>query len=354
VRICVDGRALGERPTGAGKALARLLRQLRHDFPVHDYRVVTPARHADWRLPRQLVWEQVVLPAQARRQGARILHLPGGTSAPVLGGVRVVMTLHDLAPARHPEFLPHWRSRWYWGRWVPFTARFAERVLVPSASTKRDLLALGGVAERRIEVVPWGVALDPEVEPAGAEDVRARHGLPSRYLLYVGTMDRRKDYPTLLAALRRLDAPLPLVIAGTVIRGRSDFDVRVRALELASRVRVLGYVPETDLPALYRGAAAFVYPSLYEGFGLPILEAMACGVPVVTYNTTSLPEVAGDAAILLDPPVAPDTLAAAITRVLTDEALGRALVERGRARAAAFDWRATAASTARVYEALAA
>jgi glycosyltransferase involved in cell wall biosynthesis len=138
-----------------------------------------------------------------------------------------------------------------------------------------------------------------------------------------------------------------------VIAGRTDFPDVVARLDLGRRVIVLGYVPERDLPGLYRGAAVFVYPSFYEGFGLPVLEAMACGAPVVTYRTTSLPEVAGDAAILLDSPVAPEALAAAVTRVMRDADLARCLVERGLARAATFDWRTTAAVTARVYEALA-
>lgn len=343
---------MSERPTGAGKALGYLLRQLRADFPHHDYLVCAPQGAASWRLARQLVWEQLGLPRQARRQRADLLHTPAGTSSPVLRRGRLVMTVHDLAPTRHPELLPHRRSRWYWGRWVPFTARFADRVLVPSESTKRDLIALARVPAGRISVVPWGVPLET-LDGAPGVDVKAAYGLTDPFVLYVGTIDRRKDYPTLLAALSRLDPAVQLVIAGTLIAGRTDFPETVRRLDLERRVKMLGYVPERDLPALYRAARAFVYPSFYEGFGLPVLEAMACGAPVVAYRVTSLPEVAEGGAELLDPPVSADALAEAIGRVVEDAAWRRELSERGRARAREFDWARTARLTVEAYEALA-
>jgi glycosyltransferase involved in cell wall biosynthesis len=187
---------------------------------------------------------------------------------------------------------------------------------------------------------------------ATADEVRATYGLPSVYVLYAGTIDRRKDYRTLLGAIGLLDGDITLVIAGTVIAGRTDFSETIARLGLQHRVRVLGYVSDRDLPGLYGGATVFVYPSFYEGFGFPVLEAMTCGTPVVTYRTTSLPEVAGDAAILLDPPVSPEALASALTRVARDADLRRWLIERGHARVAGFDWRQTAAVTASVYEAL--
>jgi glycosyltransferase involved in cell wall biosynthesis len=353
VRIVLDGRGMGEGATGGGKALRWLLRQLRADFPQHEYVACDPPGAPGWRLGRQLAWEQVGLPLRALRLGAHVLHQPTGSPGPLASLVKTVMTVHDLAPTRHPEWLPHARSRWYWGRLVPRAARRAHAVLVPSEATRRDVVALAGVPEDRVHVAPWGVALDPS-DPSGAtpEAVRAAHRLPETYALYVGTVDRRKDYRTLLEALARLPATLHLVIAGTVIAGRTDFPERAAALGLGGRVRRLGYVPDRELAGLYRGAALFVYPSLHEGFGLPVLEAMACGAPVITYRSTSLPEVAGDAALLLDPPVSAEALAAAMERVREDGGLRRSLIERGRARAAAFDWRRTAAVTARVYESL--
>jgi glycosyltransferase involved in cell wall biosynthesis len=349
--VFVDARGAGDRPTGAGKALIHLLRQLRADFPGHEYVEYAPAGAGTWRLARQLLWEQAGLSWRAVRAGADLLHVPSGSSAPLLRATPVVMTVHDLAPTRHPELLPPGRGRWYWSRWVPLTARFARRVLVPSESTKRDLAALARVPPHRITVAPWGVPL--EWQTPSDVDARAAYGLPDTFVLYVGTIDRRKDYRTLLAALARLDPAISLVVAGSVIAGRTDFHEAVRDAGVQARVRVLGYVSEDLLPALYRAAAVFVYPSFYEGFGLPVLEAMACGTPVVTYNVTSLPEVAGDAACLLDLPVTPEALAAAIGRLLEDPALRRELSERGRARARRFDWATTARLTMNAYEAAA-
>ena len=351
MRICIDARGMSERPTGGGKALKYLLGRLRADFPRHEYLTCEPAGAASWRLSRQLLWEQVELPLRALRLGADVLHVCGGTPGPFVTPTKTVMTVHDLAPTRHPELLPHARSRWYWGRMVPRAARRAHAVLVPWAATKRDVIALAGVPEARVHVAPWGVPLET-AGAASADEVRAAYGLPAGYVLYVGTIDRRKDYRTLLGAIGRLGGQTALVVAGTVIAGRTDFAETVARLGLDPCVRVLGYVPDRDLPGLYRGAGVFVYPSFYEGFGFPVLEAMACGTPVVTYRTTSLPEVAGDAAILLDPPVSPETLASTITRVTRDAGLRRSLIERGLARAASFDWRSTAAVTAAVYEAL--
>ena len=355
MRIAVDGRGLVGNMTGAGYVLGWLLDRLRLDAPEHEYVVVKPAAMR-WRLRRHLWWEQVEFPRQAARLRAEVLHVPGGTATPLLRHRRTVVTLHDLALKAHPEWLPPGRGRWYWARWVPWTAAFARCVLVGSRAALDDAVRLGGVDAARVRVTPWGVPPDMAHGAApGAADVACRrHELPARYILYVGTIDRRKDVGTLLQALARLDARLSLVVVGTVIAGRTDFAAQVERLGLRSRVRVLGYVPRSDLPGLYAGAAAFVYPSLWEGFGLPVLEAMACGVPVVTYNVSSLPEVAGDAAVLLDPPVKANVLATALARVLEDASFRSELIARGHARARTFDWRDTARATLAAYAGVAA
>lgn len=349
MRIGFDGQVLVGNLTGMGKATQYLLHYLQQGFPEHEYVAVSPGDRSQWRLPQQLWWDQVGFPGRAFRHKADLLHATGH-SAPLLWLGRVVMTVHDLAPTRFPDLLPHWRSRWYWGRFIPFTAKFADAILVPSVSTKRDLVTLCHIPEDRVHVIPWGVPLDHLNERKGASEVRRRYGLEGPYLLYVGTIDRRKDYTTLLQALLQLDKRITLVLAGTVIAGRTDFPQQVAKLGLGHRVRVLGYVPERELVGLYRGAAAFVYPSFYEGFGLPVLEAMACGTPVITYRATSLPEVVGDAGLLLDPPWTPETLASAIRRVLSDEALRLELRQKGFEQAKRFNWAETARRTMKVYE----
>jgi glycosyltransferase involved in cell wall biosynthesis len=349
--VCIDGRPLGPTATGAGKALARLLGALRQHHGEHEYAVIPgPSRV---RLRRQLVWEQVTLPRRARRLGGHALHVAAGTAAPILRSVPVVMTIHDLAPTRRPGLLPPGVGRWYWSRWVPFTARFADHVIVPSMATRDDVVACAGLSPDRISVIPLGNPIDGAAGVGGPDvtSVGRHYGLDRPYVLYVGTIDRRKDYETLLDAVRVL-GDIDLVVAGTVIAGRTDFHECIARRGMTSCVRVLGYVPDADLPGLYAGAAVFVYPSFFEGFGLPVLEAMACGTPVVTYRTTSLPEVVGDAGVLLAPPVDAGTLARAIRRVMEDDVFRRTLVKRGRDRACAFDWRAVAARTSAVYAAV--
>ncbi len=352
MRVVFDGQVLVGNLSGMGKAMQYLLHYLQQGFPEHEYVVVSPGDRSRWRLPQQLWWDQVGFPVKALRLKADLLHATGH-SAPLLRGRPLVMTVHDLAPTRLPHLLPTRRSRFYWGWFLPFTARFADAILVPSVSTKRDLVTLCRIPEDRIHVIPWGVPLDPFNEREGASEVRRRYGLEGPYLLYVGTIDRRKDYTTLLQALLQLDKRITVVLAGTVIAGRTDFPQQVERLGLQERVRVLGYVPERELSGLYRGAAAFVYPSFYEGFGLPVLEAMACGTPVITYRATSLPEVTGCAGLLLDPPWTPETLASAIRRVLSDEALRLELRQKGFEQAKRFDWMKTARLTMKVYEGLA-
>jgi len=264
------------------------------------------------------------------------------------------MTVHDLAPIRFPHLLSTWRSRWYWGNWISYTTKWADAVIVPSNSTKDDLIELCRIPEEKIHVVPWGVTVSQleEAEGETADILRKRYGLQRPYLLYVGTIDRRKDYSTLLHALLQIDRQIDLVLAGSIIEGRTDFNHLVSRLGLNNRVRVLGYVHERDLAELYRKAEVFIYPSFYEGFGLPVLESMAHGTPVIAYNTTSLPEVVGEAGILLNAPWTPDKLAGEIIRVLEDRALKDELIKRGTERVRYFDWAETARLTMEVYKSL--
>jgi glycosyltransferase involved in cell wall biosynthesis len=269
--------------------------------------------------------------------------------APVTRKAAVVTTIHDLTTLKFPAL--HAGHQHLIGDHLRSSVARSDMLIAVSEATARDLVHELGVAESRIRVIPNAAArhfFEP-VAQATRDAVRARHALPARYFLYLGTIEPRKNLAVLLAAYRALPAAtraaMPLLLAG----GRGWLDGPIfEALARTPGARWLGRVPEADLPALLGGATAFVYPSLYEGFGLPVLEAMAAGTPVVTSNVSSLPEVAGDAALLVDPHDV-EALASAMARLAEDEALTGRLREAGRVQAARFSWRRAAEETRGVY-----
>ena len=266
--------------------------------------------------------------------------------------VRTVCTLHDLAFLVDPS-VHTWTNRFFLSRMVPRFLKRADRVICVSECTARDATRLLGLDPAKIAVVPSGV--DARFHPPSQGEIasaRGRLALPERYVLYVGTVEPRKNLSTLLRAwarLRRDGDPRRLVIAGKLGWLTDDFFRTLADHHLEGEVVRLGYVADADLPALYGGAEAFVFPSRYEGFGFPVLEAMACGTPVVCSNSSSLPEVAGDAALLHDP-TNDEQLADSLARLRDDPVLRVDLAARGLARAATFTWERAARETVRVYE----
>ncbi|MBC7224691.1 MAG: glycosyltransferase family 4 protein, partial [Anaerolineae bacterium] len=269
-----------------------------------------------------------------------------------LDPARTVVTVHDLAPLGAPEPGGRWGVSARLWRWSLRGACKAARLIADSAFTREELLRWTDYPPGRIVVIPCGVApaFRPLEDEGNLRPVRERYGLPEgRLLLHVGHGARRKNLAGLLQALARVvqaAGDVHLVQVGA--RPGQAEETLVARLGLQGRVRWLGTVPGQDLPALYNLADCFVFPSLYEGFGLPVLEAMACGTPVVCSHLASLPEVAGDAALLVDPRD-PAALAQAVLQVLEDAALRQGLREAGLRRAGAFTWACTAAATANVY-----
>ncbi len=285
-----------------------------------------------------------------------VFYSPDFVLPPTLLSTRALLTVHDLSFLHYPEaFVPSLRR--YLERVVPRSIARADLVLADSAHTRSDIVSHFGVSPDKIEVLYSGFAAHfrPEPEPGERERLQARYGIADRpYVLSVGTLQPRKNYVRLIHAFSALKPETmkpgsQLVIAGG--RGWLYDDILAAAEEHGDRVRILGFVDEADLPALYRSAALFVFPSLYEGFGLPVLEAMACGVPVVCSNASSLPEVAGDAALLVDP-FDVDGLSRAMGRVLEDEGLRGEMVARGLAQAARFTWDGAARQLLAVFDVL--
>ena len=285
------------------------------------------------------LWHRLRLPIPVETVTGPIdvFYSPDFVLPPTRPRTRTLLTVHDLSFLRYPDhFVP--KLVRYLSRVVPRSVVRADRILADSEATRADLIAYLGAPPEKVDVLYSGVdpRFRPDPEPGEWERLRARYDLGDLpYILSVGTLQPRKNYLRLIRAFATLSAEIELVIAGG--RGWLYQDVITEAAKLGGRVRILGFVEEAELPALYRNAALFAFPSLHEGFGLPVLEAMACGVPVVCSGVSSLPEVAGDAALLVDP-LDTDELAEVLNRVLEDADLRREMATSGLAQAARFTW----------------
>jgi glycosyltransferase involved in cell wall biosynthesis len=293
--------------------------------------------------------EQQHVPRLARAAGCELVHSLAST-APLWGPFRRVTTIHDLNYKLVPD--AHFGVRGLGMRvLVPAAARRSHRIVVDARSTADDLARHLHVPPAKVDVVPLGVTPRPPVAPTPARELRERLALGDRpVVLSVSAKRPHKNLPRLLDAHARLAAPRPvLVLPGYPTPHEDELRAQAAALGTAGDVRFLGWLPAADLEGLYALAAVFAFPSLYEGFGLPVLEAMARGVPVATSGRASLAEVAGDAAIVFDPE-SPVAIAAALERLLGDPAERERLRAAGVARAAQFTWERTAGLTAASYE----
>jgi glycosyltransferase involved in cell wall biosynthesis len=312
-----------------------------------------PAVTVPVRARNRLEWvrgEQQLLPRLARRAGVDLLHSLGST-APAWGRHRRVVTIHDLSYRIVPE--AHLGLLGLGMRvLVPLAARRADRILVDAAATKADLHHLLGISTEKVDVVPLGLGAPSDVPPLAETELRAWLDAGERpILLCVSAKRPHKNLMRLLGALARIrpDRRPLLVLPGYPTAHEQDLRRRVGELGVAGDVRLLGWVDLAQLEGLYAAALGFVFPSLAEGFGLPVLEAMARGLPVACSGRGALAEVAGDAALLFDPESEAE-IAASIERLLGDGTERKRLRARGRARAARFSWAASAAGTVRCYE----
>lgn len=306
-------------------------------------------------LPALMTAGNLAVSNAIRRYQLDIVHDPNGI-APFLGprlGTRRIVTIHDafayVAPETHNR-LDNWRYRWQ----LPAAARRSDIVITVSECSRRDLVRHLDLRNEQVSVIGEGV--DSRFKPVLDNDERravlARYGIQGRYLLYLGGINARKNIARLFEAYSRVRSRHPdvrLVIGGKRQWQTDEIEEAFHRLNLAPDVHFTGYLDDYDLPAVYSAAELFVFPSLYEGFGLPPLEAMACGTPVVTSNTSSLPEVTGNAALAVDP-YNIEAIAQAIDRLLTDSALRADLRQRGLARASHLTWDQTARHTRDLYE----
>lgn len=367
MRVGIDGRYMHDRFPGIGRYVCHLIDALArvaptvhfvvlHDSALGSSRCARLAQHPNVELieidaPPITLSEQWRVPLAIRRLRLDVFHAPYHVK-PCWLPCPSVVSLHDVIPAIYPQALRSRSARLACELSIRLALRTARRIVTPSHASCRDLVCHYGVAANRVSVTYYGVA--PTFRPTSPETtarIRERYMLPDQYVLYLGINKPHKNLVRLVDAFslltRRLSG-LTLVIGGRWDSRYPEPLQRAAALGLGDAVRFLGAIPEEDLPALYSGATAFVFPSLYEGFGLPVLEALACGVPVICSGNSSLPEVTGDAAVLVDPRDV-DSLAAAMRRVLQDAALRDELRGKALARAREFTWQRTALATLAVY-----
>lgn len=318
---------------------------------------VRPDRQpAGTRLPTEnrlarIAWERTLWPLRARRDRLSLIHSMAFVM-PRFAPCPVAVTIYDLSFVHYPDDFPAMQQRYLMAE-TARSCRLANRLITIAESGRQDVHEQFGVPLERIAVIRPGVSnrYRPLPDDTVAE-FRARHGLPEQFLLHVGTLQPRKNIPLLLQALARLNRPdLPLYLVGGKGWIYEAIFAQVQELGLSDRVHFAGYVPDEDLPLWYNAAAALVCPSRYEGFGLPVVEALACGTPVLAAKTSSLPEAGGPAALYFDPH-SPEELAGLLAACLADDtARARARAE-GSAQAARFSWERAGWETADLYRQL--
>lgn len=367
-RIGIDAsRAVSTAPTGTEGYSYHLIRALLAQMdapervrlyfrqPPDSPEARTALRAAEWRvMPFPRLWTHLRLSWEMAWRMPDLLFVPAHVLPPVRPPLTVV-TVHDLGyryfPAAHPR-----RQRLYLDLSTRWNARVAAHVLADSQATRDALTREYGTPPEKITVVYPGYdsALAPVRDPARLAAARARYGLPDEYVLYLGRIQPRKNLARLVEAFARVlpqHPALTLALAGPPGWGEADIQARVREVGVEGRVLFPGYIAEEDKAALISGARLFAYPSLYEGFGFPVLEAQACATPVLASATSSVPEVAGEGALLVEP-LDVGAIAAGMRRLLGDAALRHALVERGTINLQRFAWEQAARATLAVFERL--
>lgn len=351
MKIAIDMASTAGKKTGLGMYTEQCCAAMRARSSRHEFLPITTVKK-NLRTPQRLLWDQVGLPLIAWMKKCDALFIPA-FSCPRFPKP-MVMTVHDIIGVVHPEYFLSPTARFYWTRVLPRSLQRADRLIAISEHTKNDLVEHLRIPAGRITVIPN--AVDPAFhvleDAAHIPELLARHGVTLPFILSVGTQEPRKNYPRLIEVFAFAQrGNTQLVIVGKKSWGSADIQKVIEKYRLHKSVRLLEYIPTQELIALYNACLFFIMPSLYEGFGLPVLEAMQCGAPVIVAQTTSLPEVVGDAGMLVDP----SDVAAMREKMdilLHDDERRSIMQQQSAARAKKFSWQHTAQETLKVFDAL--
>jgi len=308
-------------------------------------------------VPKRILWEQVVFPLQVSAEKIDILHIPAFSPPLFLAKLRkckIVATLHDLIGIRMPKNNLSLGSRFYWSKYLAMMSKNVDMIITDSNYSKQDIVELLKLPEEKVKVVHLSPAsiFRPVEDKEKIKYIKTKYNVDEKgYILYVGNIEFRKNLLLLVRIWEKFQIEHKLLLVGTITEYAQVLMKEIKEKRLESRIIFTGYVPLEELLLLYNGATLFVYPSLYEGFGLPVLEAMACGVPVVASNVTALPEIVGDAGMLASPTDV-NEFGYAIVKILSDISLQNLLRKKGLSRVKMFSWEKTARETLEVYKML--
>jgi len=353
MKIGIDIQTTLGQKSGFGFYVKNLVENLKKVDTTNEYVLIAPETEVDFTTPQRFIWDQFSFPKKAKTAKVDILHQPC-FSAPIFYSGKIVLTIHDLISHYFPQNMPS-GSRLYFSKWMPLTYQKAAKIIAISENTKKDIISLLKIPEDKIVVIHSAVSEEfkPIQDQAKINAVKQKYQTGNSYILDVGTLEPRKNLPFLVKAFHRAikegGIDHNLVLTGKKGWYYESLFELIKELNLEKRVILPGYVADEDLPALYNGADLFCFPSAYEGFGFPPLEALSCGTPVIAANNSSIPEVVGEAGILLENDQE-EVWAENIVKVLKDQNLREKLSTLGLEQAKKFSWVTTAQKTAAVYK----
>lgn len=361
MKIAIDTQTTLGRKSGFGFYIGNLVKGLKNIDKKNEYCLINKGIEKDLNTLERFCWDQFGFLKRAKRLGVDIAHQPC-FSVPIFGGMKKVATIHDLIPVKFPKNL-NFASRMFFTKWMPFTYGFADAIIAISESTKKDLVDILKLDPERITVIYEAAGDEYRIieDFDKIEEIKNKYKIKGRYILNVGTLEPRKNIEFLVKVFADVVKreimklgnyeirKLKLVLVGKKGWGYEKMFDLIKNLGIEGRVVWTDYVEDEDLPYIYNGADLFVFPSEYEGFGLPLLEAMSCGVPVISSNTSSMPEVVSEAGIL----IAPDDenkWVENIIKVLGDSEKQREMRSKGLKQAGKFSWEKCAEETLGVYK----